>query len=225
VGGFLFGAIAACGVRYSGLEHKMSQAIEEQVSWQNDPEIVQASDMVHAGQFDEALPILKDYLAKKPDSVDACSLLREVHLRKTDVPLYLAYTARLCSLHLASRQPQAAWQDYEEFLQQGGDKLPAQTWLDLCRVSEGEGSFERALGEYEKLAAAYPAERQSLQAGLGAARICLKRLNRPQDAMKYYEQVARSPIPHLDLEADIQAGVGAARAALAAPAVPAPASS
>jgi len=225
VGGFLFGAIVACGLRYSGLERKMNQAIEERVSWQNDPEIVQASDMVHAGQLDDALPILKDYLARKPDSVDACSLLREVHWRKTDIPLYLAYTTRLCSLHLASRQPEAAWQDYEEFLQHGGDKLPAQTWLDLCRVPEEEGAFDRALSEYEKLAAAYPKERQSLLAGLGAARICLKRLNRPQDAIKYYEQVARSPIPHLDLEANIQTGVREARAALAAPAVPAGASS
>ncbi len=225
VGGFLFGAIVACGLRYSGLERKMNQAIEEQVSWQNDPEIVQASDMVDAGQLDEALPILKDYLARKPDSVDACSLLREVHWRKTDIPLYLAYTTRLCSLHLASRQPEAAWQDYEEFLQQGGNKLPAQTWLDLCRVPEEEGAFDRALSEYDKLATAYPTERQSLLAGLGAARICLKRLNRPQDAMKYYEQVAKSPIPHLDLEANIQAGVGEARAALATAAVPAGASS
>ncbi len=148
--------------------------------------------------------------------MDACSLLREIHWRKTDIPLYLAYTVRLCSLHLASRQPQAAWQDYEEFLQQGGDKLPAQTWLDLCRVPEEEGAFDRALSEYDKLAAAYPTERQSLLARLGAARICLKRLNRPQDAMKYYEQVAQSPIPHLDLEANIQAGVREARAALAA---------
>jgi len=225
VGGFLFGAVAALALRYSGLEHKMNQSIEEQVSWQNDPEILQASEMVHNEQLDQALTILKDYLARKPDSVDACSLLREVYWRKKDIPLYLAYTARLCSLHLASRQPQAAWQDYEEFLQQGGDKLPAQTWLDLCRVPEQEGSFERALQEYEKLAAAYPAERQSLTAYLGAAKIYLKRLNRPQDALRVYELVARSPIPHLDLEPNIQSGEGEARAALAAMAVPARASS
>ncbi len=34
------------GCATPGLERKMNQAIEEQVSWQNDPEIVQASDMV-----------------------------------------------------------------------------------------------------------------------------------------------------------------------------------
>ena len=225
VGGFLFGAAAALALRYSGLEHKMNQAIENEVSWQNDPEIVQASDMVHNGQLDQALPILKDYLAKKPDSVDACSLLREIHFRKTDIPLYLAYTARLCSQHLAARQLQAAWQDYEEFLQQGGDKLPAQTWLDLCRAPEEEGAFERALAEYEKLAAAYPTERQSLMARLAGAKICLKRLNRPQEALMLYEAVASSPIPHLDLEPNIQSGMREARAALTAPTLPATATS
>jgi membrane associated rhomboid family serine protease len=217
VGGFLFGAIAAFGLRYSGLEHKMNQAIEDQVAWQNDPEIVQASEMVSSGQLDQALPILKEFLARKPDSVDACSLLREVHWRKGDMPMYLAYTERLCSLHLTARQPQAAWQDYEEFLQHGGDKLPAQTWLDVCRVPEQQGAFERALQEYEKLAAAYPSERQSLTAQLGAARIYLKRLNRPQDALRIYDVLARSPIPHLDLEPNIQLGISEARAAMSTP--------
>jgi len=58
-------------------------------------------------------------------------------------------------------------------------------------------------------------------ARLAAARICLKRLNRPQEALKLYEAVASSPIPHLDLEPNIQSGVREARAALAAPALPA----
>ena len=225
VGGFLFGVVAALALHYSGLEHKMNRAIENEVSWQNDSEIVQASEMVGSEQLDQALPILKDYLARKPNSVDACSLLREIHRRKNDIPLYLAYTERLCALHLAARQSQAAWQDYEEFLQQGGDKLPAQTWLEVCRVPEEEGSLQRALSEYEKLAAAYPAERQSLMAQLGAARICLKRLNRPQDALKLYEAVANSPIPHLDLEPNIQSGMREARVDLAAPGVPAGATS
>ena len=225
VGGFLFGAVAALALRYSGLEHKMNQAIESEVSWQNDPEIVQASEMVSNEQLDQALPILKEYLARKPDSVDASSLLREIYLRKEDTPFYLAYTERLCSQHLAAREPQAAWQDYEEFLQHGGDKLPAQLWLDLCRVPEEDGSFERALDEYEKLAKAHPKDRQSLLARLAAARICMKRLQRPQDALKFYEQVAESAIPHLDLELDIQSGLSEARAAMAALAEPAPASS
>jgi tetratricopeptide (TPR) repeat protein len=126
---------------------------------------------------------------------------------------------------LAARDSQAAWQDYEEFLQHGGDKLPAQTWLDLGRVAEEQGAFARALEEYQKLAEAYPSERQSLAALLAAARICLKRLDRPQDALKFYERVAQSPLPHLDLEPNLQMGMREARAALAALGVPAEAPS
>ena len=225
VGGFLFGVVAALGLHYSGLDRKMSKSIEDHLTWQNDPEIVQASDLIDSGQLEQALPILKDYLALKPDSVDACSLLREVHWRKLDIPLYLAYTERLCKLHLAARQPQAAWQDYEEYKQQGGTALPAQTWLEICRVPEEEGAFERAVSEYEKLAATYPTERQSLMARLAAARICLKHLNRPQNALQLYEAVAASSVPHLDLEPNIQSGMREARGALAAPAVPAGATS
>jgi len=51
-------------------------------------------------------------------------------------------------------------------------------------------------------------------AQMAAARICLKRLNRPQDALKFY-QAAASPLPHLDLEHAIQAGMKEASAARA----------
>jgi hypothetical protein len=86
--------------------------------------------------------------------------------------------------------------------------------LDLCRVPEQQHNFERAVSEYEKLVAAYPSERQSLLARLGAARICLKRLNRPLDALRLYEGASASAVPHLDLDLDIQSGIREARIVL-----------
>ena len=50
VGGFLFGGIAAVAIRYSGLEHKVNKAIEEQVAWTPDPEISQAGDLMEHRQ-------------------------------------------------------------------------------------------------------------------------------------------------------------------------------
>jgi hypothetical protein len=78
-------------------------------------------------------------------------------------------------------------------------------------VPEQQQDFRRAVGEYEKLAAAYPSERQSLMAQLAAARICLKRLNHPQDALRFYDAAAASAVPHLDLELDIQSGIREAK--------------
>jgi membrane associated rhomboid family serine protease len=214
VGGFLFGGVAAVAIRYSGLEHKMNKAIEEQVAWTPDPEISRADDLMEQEEFDEAAETLDNYLTIKPDSVEAWSLLRAVHWRRSDVPAYREVTIKLCGLHLQAREYEAAWKDYEEFLNLGGEKMPPAIWLDLCRLPEELQDFERAVSEYGKLAAAYPSERQSLVAQLGAARICLKRLNRPQDAMRLYERASASAVPHLDLEQDIELGIREARIAI-----------
>jgi tetratricopeptide (TPR) repeat protein len=116
---------------------------------------------------------------------------------------------------LKAKHPDAAWQDYEDFLNSGGEKLPVATWFELCRILEERESYDRALSELESLIQAYPAERQSLMAQMAAARICLKRLNRPEDALKFYKAAAQSPIPHLDLDPAIQAGIRAASTAQA----------
>ena len=214
VGGFLFGGIAAVALRYSGLEHKMNRAIEEKVAWTPPTEVTQASDLMEHHKFDEASAILNEYLAANPDSFLAWNLLRVVHWQKSEIPAYREVTIKLCGLHLQAREHEAAWKDYEEFVQLGGDKMPPDIWLDLCRVPEERQDYERAVGEYEKLAAAYPSERQSLAAQLGAARICLKRLNRPQHALSLYEAASASAVPHLDLERDIESGIREAKNAL-----------
>ena len=207
VGGFLFGGIAAVALRYSRLEHKLNEAIEERISWTPAAEISQASNLMEHHKFDEAADVLNNYLATHPDSVGAWNLLRAVHWQKSEIPEYRQLTVKLCELHLYAREYETAWRDYEEFLNLGGDKIPPAIWLDLCRLPEEQQDFERAVSEYEKLAAAYSSERQSLLARLGAARICLKRLNRPHDALRFYEAAAASAVPHLDLEQDIESGI------------------
>src|SRR5205807_6306979 len=56
-------------------------------------------------------------------------------------------------------------------------------------------------------------ERQSLLALLSARRLALKQLNRPADALRYYRATKVSTVPHLDWEANIQAGIQAAEKA------------
>ena len=215
VGGFLFGALAALGLRYSGFEHKVNAAIEEKVGWTQSPEIEQANSMLEHGQLDDAATLLNGHLALKPNSMDAVRLLRDIHFRKSNTQAHQDATVKLCALHLKAREYEAAWQEYEEFLRSGGTQLPAATWLDLCRMLEEQQNFGRALIEYENLAAAYPRERQSLMALLGAARLCAKRLGRPQDAIAFYEKASASPIPHLDLEPTIEIGRKEAKALIA----------
>jgi hypothetical protein len=214
VGGFGFGALAALAIQHSGLEHKANKAIEEKVSWSADPEFEQASNMMEHGQLAEAITLLTNYLAVKPNSLDAWNLLRQIYYRQSNTRAYLDATIKTCALRVKAHEVEAAFQDYAEFVDGGGGKMPAATWLELCKGAEEKLDFERAFGEYQQLAAAYPAERQALTAQLSAARLCLKRLNRPQDALALYQAAAASPIPHLDWEQHIQSGIKEAKAAM-----------
>ena len=189
-----------------GVGTQSEQGNRGKVAWTPDPEISQAGDLMEHRKFDEAAATLNNYLTTKPDSVEAWNLLRAVYWRASNISAYREATGKLCDLHVRSREYETAWQDYEDFLNAGGERIPPDVWLDLCRVPEQQQDFERAVSEYEKLAAAYPSERQSLLAQLGAARICLKRLNRPLDALRLYEGASASAVPHLDLEQDIAIG-------------------
>jgi len=215
VGGFIFGALAALALRYSGLEHKATKSIEEKISWTAASEINQASDLLENGNFAQAGVILNTYLTEEPNSLGAWSLLRIVHWRNNDIPACREATSKVCELNLRAGMYEAAWQDYEEFLNLGGGSMAAATWLELCRLAEERSDYRRALSEYQKLVAAYPSERQGLIAQIGAARISLKRLNRPDEALRLYRAASASAIPHLDLEQDIESGIQEAENAVA----------
>ena len=220
VGGFLFGAIVALGLRYSGLEHKANAAIEAKVTWTADPGLLKATELMEHGKLDEAITALQGFIATKPDSLEGYTLLSQIYWRKSDIPNYHTSNIKLCQLHLKAQDFEAAWQDYHEYTNSGGDRLPAATWLDLCRAAEGQQNFERAVSEYERLAKAYPTERQSVLALLSAGRLALKQLNRPSDALLYYKAAKASKVPHADWESNIQAGILAAEKAAGASLAP-----
>ena len=221
VGGFIFGAFVALGLRYSGLEHKADAAIEAKVSWTADPAIVQATEQMEHGKLDEALATLQAFVAKKPDSIEAYALLPPIYWRKNEVPAYLTSIVKLCQLHLKAQENEAAWEDYQEYGNAGGDRMPAAAWLELCRIAEGKQDYERAVSEYENLAKAHPTEKQSLLALLSAGRLALKQLHRPSDALIYYKAAKASRIPHLEWDSTINGGLQEAEKAASSSHVPA----
>ena len=220
VGGFVFGALTAVGLRYSGLEKTVAKAVEEKTAWTADQKIVEATDLLERGELDPAIDTLRRHLAEQPDSADAYSLLQQAYWRKNDRPAHHDALIKLCQVHLKLRNPEAAWQDYEEFLNTGGETLPASTWLELCRHLENQQSFDRAAGEYEKLAAMYPLDKQGFLALMSAGRLCLKKLNRAADALRLYQTAQGSPVPHLDWETNLQAGITEAQQAMRTITVP-----
>jgi membrane associated rhomboid family serine protease len=213
VGGFVFGALAALVISRTSLEHEANTVIENKIGWTADPAVVQGTEFMEKGNFDEGIAVLKKHLAAKPDAIDAHSVLRQLYWRKNDITAHLETTIKLCQLHLKAQDSEAALMDYQEYTNAGGDRMPASTWLELCRLIEGQQHYDRAVTEYEHLAKAYPTEKQALLALLSAGRLALKQLNRPSDALLYYKAAKASKVPHADWESNIVAGIQAAEKA------------
>ena len=182
------------------------------MGWSADPAIVQATEAIDKGNTEEAIAKLQAHVAVKPDCADALVLLQQLHWRKGDSAGHQGATVKLCQIHL-KHDGEAAWRDYEEFTSTGGERFPATTWLELCRFLEGQHNFDRAVTEYEKLAQAYPKDRQSLLALIAAGRLSLKQTGRPADALRLHQAAAASTVAHLDWET--QAGIKEARTTLA----------
>ncbi len=214
VGGFVFGALIAVGVRKSGLEHIAEQGIQEKISWVSHPLLADASEQIEKGQLDAAETNLKKLLQEKPDSLDAYRMLQQIYWRKNDQPAHRDAMQKLLLLELKGEDIEGAAQTYQEFKNAGGEKLPAAAWLELCRKLETLPNVDRSVEEYLELGKAYPTERQGLMAQMAVGRLYLKRLNRPAEALQFYQAAKGSPVPHLDWEATIDRGITEATKAL-----------
>jgi membrane associated rhomboid family serine protease len=221
VGGFVFGALGALAIQHSGLERTINRGIEEKTGYAEGKSIEEAKDHLNHGRLNEAFTAAHAILATTPNSVEALAILRDLHWRRGETEAQQNAILKLCAAHIKTNDIPAALEDYDAFLQSAGStdnaKLPAALLFDLARGLESHELFGRALEEFEKFLAAYPAERQSLPAQLAAARICLKKLDRPADALRFYQAADRSAIPHLDWDSAIQSGIRDAEAALAKP--------
>ncbi|HKR83660.1 MAG TPA: rhomboid family intramembrane serine protease [Terriglobales bacterium] len=213
VGGFVFGALSALGVQHSGLEQKANRGIEEELTLNSDAEIRQASDLIDQQQFEPAISALSGYLQTYPKSVDAHMLLVHAYRGTSDQAGCIGTLEKLCAIHAAAGETDLVWKTYEDFLSAGGKDLAANVWLEVGRAAEKLQFFDRAVSEYETLAQVHPTERQAISALLSAGRVCMK-LNQPERALAFFEAAEKSPVPHLDWEQSIAAGIKEAKSAL-----------
>ena len=72
VGGFLFGAAVAAALRLSGVEAKhLIPAANKGLEWEEDPEFLEAHQLIAAQRHRDALPLLRSVLAKNPQHAPA----------------------------------------------------------------------------------------------------------------------------------------------------------
>jgi membrane associated rhomboid family serine protease len=219
-GGFVFGVAAAFAIKSANLEHKREKLDDEEAAANAvDHDFEQIEEFVAQDQSEEALRYLEHYLSEHADSEKALLLKQSLELKANNNPGYLVTTERLCRVHLEQNATDLALNDFANFLEAGGQLLSAETWFEVARALEREQQYERAIGEYQDLAHAHTDNRKSISALLAAAKLCLKQVKRPQQALNLYHAAAQSSVPHLDLEAEIQSGIKQATQLAAAPAI------
>ncbi|MCL4524291.1 MAG: rhomboid family intramembrane serine protease [Acidobacteria bacterium] len=210
IGGFVFGVVIALGLKVSGLEHKVDQAIEAEVSWQADPRVTKASGLLEQNQLDAAIAELRQAVQEKPDLLEAHTMLEQLYWRTQNFEAHRATLAELCRLNIKSKDMDAAWEHYGAFTNAGGEKIATGDWVHICRWLESQQNLAGAAAEYEKFAHAYPADKLAVYSLVAAARLHLKKLNNKPEAARLYREAAASSVPHLDWDDAIKRGLAEA---------------
>ena len=207
IGGFAFGVVVALGMNVSGLEHKVDQAIEAEVTWQAGPRVMKASELLEKNQLDAAIAELRQAVQEKPDLLEAHTMLEQLYGRTQNVEAHRATLAELCRLNIKAKEMDAAWEHYGALVNAGGEKIATGDWVQICRWLETKENWEGAAAEYEKFARAYPADKLSVYSLVAAARLHLKKLNNKPQAARLYREAGASPVPHLDWDDAIKRGL------------------
>ncbi len=204
-GVFAFGILIGLTMRFTGIDHRLEQMSEARDGWTADPHIIKAGEYVEKGRLDFAIGEVKAQIVDKPASVEAHDMLVSLHRRKQDTLGYLRALEARCDVLIKMHNPEAAWQDYVDYCNSGGHRMPADTWLELCRIAEGE-SWERAVNEYQQLADAWPLERASVVALIAAGRLHAQQ-GRIDDARRLYKAAQSSSVPHVAWDETIRKGL------------------
>jgi membrane associated rhomboid family serine protease len=205
-GAFAFGVAVALTMRFTGIDKRLEELNETKDGWTADPHIIKAGEYIEKGRLDFAIAEVKAQIGEKPASVEAHDMLVSLNLRKQDTFGYLTALEARCDLRVKMHMPEAAWQDYVDYCNSGGRRMPSDTWLELCRIAESCESWEQAAREYEQLAQCWPTTKASVVALVAAGRLNAQH-GRTEDAKRFYHSAQASSVPHADWDETIRKGL------------------
>lgn len=145
VGGFGFGLAFAVGMRLSGLEKHIDDAIENQGALVVDPKLASAMRLTDEGQAIRAIPRLEALAREEPFSIEVQLALLDAAERAPDRGLARRTRARLIELYQRMGQHDPAADLFEE-LERAGDAsaVPPRARLRLADHLGGSGREARA---------------------------------------------------------------------------------
>lgn len=182
IGGFIFGAVVALAMKYSGIEEKyLAPAIEKKVSLAQNPMYLEAIEKSEKGDFANALLLLERVVRQEPNHVDAFMEMKRIAEIKHDEALIARYTGGVLDALVRTREAELLHTIYAQYLERPDhESLPAKTLYNLGGYYEAENEFTPALRAYEELAARHPSDPLTMKALSKTARIYFEKQNDPE---------------------------------------------
>jgi membrane associated rhomboid family serine protease len=210
VGGFLFGVVFAVGMRVTGAEKRVDEAIENDGAVLQDPRILRAAALTDAGDPRGAIRLLDEAAGALPSSIDVqLELLRAARAAGDEARERASY-GRLIGLYLREGMGSTAIELHAEMEASGrGGGLAPGLRLRVAQELERAGHTEGAAAAFAKIHAAGVQDQIALTAVLGHARV-LVRLHRREEAQRLYAEARRYPDPPPALAAELERGARAA---------------
>ncbi|MCA9628240.1 MAG: rhomboid family intramembrane serine protease [Myxococcales bacterium] len=196
VGGFAFGAAVAAGMRYSGLERRIDDAIENQDASVIDPRLASAMRLTDEGQAVRAIPRLEALAREEPFSIEVQLALLDAAERATDRVLARRTRVRLIELYQRSGQHDPAADLFEE-LERAGDAsaAPPRARLRLAEYLGDTGREARAEGILQGLYAQGFDAADAAEALICHAELML-RTRHPQAARRLFDSAQHQATIH-----------------------------
>lgn len=172
VGGFAFGAAAALLIRALGVERRwIHPAIEAQVSWSQNAELVRAIEANARGDEHAAREATSRALREDPKNLDARRYAYDMALEARDWPELAAQATRLLELYIDKGEDELAKGVIHQASSESMDSLPLRFHLRAASFLEKRGEKLRAIKFYDWIANRHAADLAALRALLRTAEI------------------------------------------------------
>jgi membrane associated rhomboid family serine protease len=194
VGGFAFGALAALGIRLSGVERRfIDPAIESKIGIVQHPGVERALDARNRGDWATARRELRRALAAEPDNLDAWREAYELALAAAEHAELERSVVRLADLYGKAGEQELADALFEDLVRRTQDiSVSPRLLLAAAQSFERRGEGRQALEAYERIVAESPTDPAAFRALYRRGEV-LRKAGDTRGALAAYEAARRHP--------------------------------
>ena len=188
IGGFLFGAAFAFGMKKFQIEERyIAPKIEKKVGLSQNPDFLRAMNLSETGNYPDALILLHRVVRQDPNHLEAYMEMKRIAEINKDAAAYNKFTASIFDILLRTRDWDLLLDLYREYQASPfRQPLPAKSLLGLGTYFEETLDYRQAAERYEELTTEYPQDPLSMRAYSKLARLYFDKLNDREKAISYF---------------------------------------